>query len=215
MRCLWWTVWLRNAVRKSNPQKRPLTRQWVLSNSEVRASDLEHGGSWVRIPSGAQVFSVSSYGWFFTSPFISFYQSLRKIQSFQFYNLKKHIYPISTHNSLLTYNSLMVVRTHRNSNPAQKLELEPKLIFPGLAYSRSTTVLPSITQTFRCISIFCLFPIKRKCPLRSTRIENSWYLMKNQKYWYFVRRYPMNTLRNMVAFFSWNIFYFFNLLRIL
>ena len=31
-------------------------------SSEVRASDLEHGGSWVRIPSGAQIFSVSSYG---------------------------------------------------------------------------------------------------------------------------------------------------------
>ena len=44
---------------------------WVLSSSEVRASDPEHGGSWVRIPSGAQIFSVSSYGWFFTSPFIS------------------------------------------------------------------------------------------------------------------------------------------------
>ena len=49
-----------------------LARQRVLSSSEVRASDLEHGGSWVRIPSGAQIFSVSSYGWFFTSPFISF-----------------------------------------------------------------------------------------------------------------------------------------------
>ena len=31
-----------------------------------------HEGSWVRIPSGAQIFSVSSYGRFFTSPFISF-----------------------------------------------------------------------------------------------------------------------------------------------
>ena len=39
-----------------------LARQRVLSSSEVRASDLEHGGSWVRIPSGAQIFSVSSYG---------------------------------------------------------------------------------------------------------------------------------------------------------
>ena len=47
-------------------------RQQVLSSSEVRACDLEHGGSWVRIPSGAQIFSVSSYGQFFTSPFISF-----------------------------------------------------------------------------------------------------------------------------------------------
>ena len=33
-----------------------LARQRVLSSSEVRASDLEHGGSWVRIPSGAQIF---------------------------------------------------------------------------------------------------------------------------------------------------------------
>ena len=29
-----------------------LARQRVLSSSEVRASDLEHGGSWVRIPPG-------------------------------------------------------------------------------------------------------------------------------------------------------------------
>ena len=42
--------------------KMTLARQRVLSSSEVRASDLEHGGSWVRIPSGAQIFSVSSYG---------------------------------------------------------------------------------------------------------------------------------------------------------
>ena len=54
------------------PTKMTLARQRVLSSSEVRASDLEHGGSWVRIPSGAQIFSVSSYGSFFTSPFISF-----------------------------------------------------------------------------------------------------------------------------------------------
>ena len=49
-----------DAVRKSNPQKMTLARQRVLR------------GSWVRIPSGAQFFSVSSYGLFFTSPFISF-----------------------------------------------------------------------------------------------------------------------------------------------
>ena len=43
--------------------------------------DLEHGGSWVRIPSGAQIFSVSFYGWFFTSPFISFiYESQKFIK---------------------------------------------------------------------------------------------------------------------------------------
>ena len=93
----------------------------------------------------------------------------------------------------------MVVRTHCNSNPPQKLE--PKLIFPGLAYSRSTTVLPSITQTFCCFSIFCLFPIKRKCPLRSSRIENWWYMMKNQKFWYFVQRYPMMALETWWHFF--------------
>ena len=55
------------------PTKMTLVRQRVLSSSEVRASDLEHGGSWVRIPSGAQIFSVSSYGWFFTSPFYFLY----------------------------------------------------------------------------------------------------------------------------------------------
>ena len=33
-----------------------LARQRVPSSSEVRASDLEHGGPWVRIPSGAQIF---------------------------------------------------------------------------------------------------------------------------------------------------------------
>ena len=68
----WWTVWLRDA----------LARQWVLSSSEVRASNPEHGESWVRIPSRAQIFSVSSYGSFFTSPFISFisYFILEKLQ---------------------------------------------------------------------------------------------------------------------------------------
>ena len=60
------------------PTKMTLARQRVLSSSEVRASDLEHGGSWVRIPSGAQIFSVSSYGWFFTSPFISFMKSIKQ-----------------------------------------------------------------------------------------------------------------------------------------
>ena len=36
--------------------KKWLTRQRNLSSSEVRASVLEHGVSWVRIPSGAQIF---------------------------------------------------------------------------------------------------------------------------------------------------------------
>ena len=49
------TAFLRFA---SPTQKMTLARQRVLSSSEVRASDLEHGGSWV----AAQIFSVSSYG---------------------------------------------------------------------------------------------------------------------------------------------------------
>ena len=44
------------------PTKMTLAHQRVVSSSEVRASDLEHGGSWVQIPSGAQIFSVFSYG---------------------------------------------------------------------------------------------------------------------------------------------------------
>ena len=35
------------------PTKMTLAPQRVVSSSEVRASDLEHGGSWGRIPSGA------------------------------------------------------------------------------------------------------------------------------------------------------------------
>ena len=31
----------------------------------LRVRDLEHGGLWVRIPSGTQLYSVSSYGRFF------------------------------------------------------------------------------------------------------------------------------------------------------
>ena len=53
------TAWCGSQVQ---PTKMILARQRVLSSSEVRASDLELGGSWVRISSGAQIFSVSSYG---------------------------------------------------------------------------------------------------------------------------------------------------------
>ena len=60
------------------PTKMTLARQRVLSSSEVRASDLEHRGSRVRIPCRVQIFSVSSYGWFFTSPFISFMKSIKQ-----------------------------------------------------------------------------------------------------------------------------------------
>ena len=52
----------------SPTHKNDIARQRVLSSSRVRAS--KHGGLWVRIPSGAQIFSVSSYCWFFVSPFI-------------------------------------------------------------------------------------------------------------------------------------------------
>ena len=43
-----------------------------IKNQQYEDTDLEHEGSWVRIPSGAQIFYVSSYGWFFTCPFLSF-----------------------------------------------------------------------------------------------------------------------------------------------
>ena len=74
------------------PTKMTLARQRVLSSSEVRASDLEHGGSWVRIPSGAQIFSVSSYGRFFTSPFISFIISKKSVKFFLLNVFYKSIY---------------------------------------------------------------------------------------------------------------------------
>ena len=77
-------MWLRDAVKPkcvacdglrdcemlfvSPTHKNDIARQRVLGSSFVRAS--KHGGLWVRIPSGAQIFSVSSYGWFFISPFI-------------------------------------------------------------------------------------------------------------------------------------------------
>ena len=32
-----------------------------VKNQQYEDTDLEHGGSWVRIPSGAQIFYVSSY----------------------------------------------------------------------------------------------------------------------------------------------------------
>ena len=55
-------------VRKSNPKKVTLlARQRVLSTQW-----LEHGGSWVRIPSGVQIFSTPPCGWFFISPFLNF-----------------------------------------------------------------------------------------------------------------------------------------------
>ena len=63
------TAWCGSQVQAT---KMTLARQRVLSNSEIKTSDLEHRGSWVRIPSGAYIFSVSSYWWFFTSRFISF-----------------------------------------------------------------------------------------------------------------------------------------------
>ena len=52
------TAWCSSQVQPTNIT---LAHQWVLSSSEVRASNLEHGGLWVQIPSGAQNFSVSSW----------------------------------------------------------------------------------------------------------------------------------------------------------
>ena len=39
---------------------------------DLRTTSLCVGGPWVLILSGAEIFTVPSYGWFFTSPFISF-----------------------------------------------------------------------------------------------------------------------------------------------
>ena len=63
--CLWWTV-CDCEMRFASPthKKWPLLANESSVTQTVRASDLEHGGSWVWIPSGAQIFSVSSYGWF-------------------------------------------------------------------------------------------------------------------------------------------------------
>ena len=36
--------------------------QGDVKNQQYEDTDLEHEGSWVRIPSGAQIFYVSSYG---------------------------------------------------------------------------------------------------------------------------------------------------------
>ena len=51
-----------------------LSPKW---DSNPRPSTLEHRGSWLRIPSLAQIFPVSSYGWFFISPVIPFIKSRR------------------------------------------------------------------------------------------------------------------------------------------
>ena len=45
-----------STIRGHRKNLSPRSRWRVLSSSEVRASELEHGGSWVRIPSGAQIF---------------------------------------------------------------------------------------------------------------------------------------------------------------
>ena len=133
MCCLWWSVWQRDAVRKSNPQKMTLARQRVLSSSEVRASDLEHGGSWVRIPSGAQIFSVSSYGWFFTSPFISFIKktiALMHVYVTQANFTTKPRFEIKNKRSFTEMNS-QGSRVEKNTH-AQKVQMQ-KILFTNEA----------------------------------------------------------------------------------
>ena len=57
----------------------------------LRVLDLKDGGSSVRIPSEAPMFSVSSYGRFFTSPFISFI-ILMRYRAKYYTIVKKKIY---------------------------------------------------------------------------------------------------------------------------
>ena len=52
-------LWLRDAGRVKDPHF-TLARHRVSSSSVVRASVLDYGGSWVPIPSGAQIFRVPS-----------------------------------------------------------------------------------------------------------------------------------------------------------
>ena len=59
------TLWLRDAARVKYPHF-TLAHHRVSSSSVVRASVLEHGGSWVRIPSGARIFSEFPVGSFVT-----------------------------------------------------------------------------------------------------------------------------------------------------
>ena len=53
-------MWLRDAARVKYPHF-TLAHHRVSSSSVVRASVLDHGGSWVRIPSGARIFPSSQW----------------------------------------------------------------------------------------------------------------------------------------------------------
>ena len=44
-------------------------------------------------------------------------------------------------------------------------------------------------------------PIKRECALRSSRIKNSWHMMKNKFFSIFRPKIPYGELRNVVGFF--------------
>ena len=59
------TLWLRDAARVKYPHF-TLAHHRVSGSSLVRASVLDHGGSWVRIPSGARIFSEFPVGPFVT-----------------------------------------------------------------------------------------------------------------------------------------------------
>ena len=54
------TLWLRDAARVKCLHF-TLAHHRVSSSSVVRVSVLDHGGSWVRIPSGARIFPTSQW----------------------------------------------------------------------------------------------------------------------------------------------------------
>ena len=73
------TLWLRDAARVKYPHF-TLAHHRVSSSSVVRASVLDHGGSWVRIPSGARIFPSSQWVHLLHLVFdisLSFYKSYR------------------------------------------------------------------------------------------------------------------------------------------
>ena len=103
-------MWLRDAVRKSNQHwKWPMLANESSVAQTVTASHLEHGGSWVRIPSGAQIFSVASYGWFFTSPFIPFRMNNRSLYE------KKYLAKFISYSGSVRWGELSWDRDYENS----------------------------------------------------------------------------------------------------
>ena len=79
-----------------------LSPKW---DSNPRPSTLEHRGSWLRIPSLAQIFPVSSYGWFFISPVIPFIKSRRNTHMGGWKGIGK--FPSRFHRSQITNHDLL------------------------------------------------------------------------------------------------------------